>query len=103
MKKILITIPIIFLLFGYTFAQSFDARLIVNEEGYIEYQLRQTSGAVTPSSTAKIYEVTIEIAWLEDLNINDFVVICSDYEVETEPVGKDCGWAPGYCIHVLSN
>jgi hypothetical protein len=78
MKKILFTI----LLFGFTtefvLSQAFEARMVINSNGYLEYQLRETTGINPPSQATPITDITFIVRWStalgDPLEIN---VVCT--------------------------
>jgi hypothetical protein len=82
MKKILFTI----LLFGFTcefvISQAFESRVINNSFGYLEYQMRETTGINPPSQTTPITDITFTIRWStalgDPLEIN---LLCTEYNM----------------------
>jgi hypothetical protein len=58
------------------YAQVFECRIIENSYGYLEVQMRETSGTATPTTSTIINDISLEIRWLSSMN-TDVAVICS--------------------------
>jgi hypothetical protein len=73
--KIIIT-TIILLLGCSTFAQVFEVRALENDYGYLEVQIRETSGTGTPTTTIPIAQISFEIRW-SNTSTADVAILCS--------------------------
>ncbi len=81
MKKFILTIQLLVIvtfLGGKLFSQSFfEARVISNEKGYLEYQVRAVDASVVPTTGLPITQISFEIRW-PDINNADIEVLCSN-------------------------
>ena len=79
MKKIYTLILVFFISFTATniYAQTFEIRIIQNEEGYLAVQMRETSGIGTPTTTDPIVDISFEIRWLTS-EATDVALICTN-------------------------
>ena len=82
MKKILFTILLLGLSVEFVISQAFEARLIMNSIGYLEYQMRETTGVNPPSQSTPITDITFVIRWStslgDPLEINK---LCTQYNI----------------------
>ncbi len=79
MKKVLLTTIIslsIFLLGNNAFSQVFEIMAIENEMGYLEVQMRETSGIGTPTTAIPIAQISFEIRWA-NTSTADVEILCS--------------------------
>jgi hypothetical protein len=73
---IILTIP------GIVRAQDFEIRLVTNTFGYIEVQMRETSGAGTPTTSTDIMDIQFELRWDQSYSPDlDVSLLCSDYNL----------------------
>ncbi len=84
MRKIITTfLTIIAAVFiSNTMAQSFDIRITENDYGYLEVQMRETSGTGTPTTSTIVNDISFEIRWATTLS-TDVEIICTsnDYNL----------------------
>jgi len=79
MKKTIykIVITSIILIFGSSsIAQVFQIRALENDYGYLEVQIRETSGTGTPTTTTPIAQITFEIRW-PNTSTADVAILCA--------------------------
>ena len=79
-KKAILYFNLIVLV-GIANAQTFECRIVENDFGYLSYQMRETSGTNTPTTTTDINDITFVIRYPSgSVNIN---LICSsnDYNI----------------------
>jgi hypothetical protein len=74
--KIAILFLITNLLVSTGITQTFEIRIIENSYGYLEVQMKETSGTGTPTTSTLINDISFEIRWLTTLS-TDVAVICS--------------------------
>lgn len=99
MKK-LILIFCLFVGAGSLLAQSFEARVIQDDFGYLAYQLRETTGTNPPSTTKNITDITFEIRWDNVSYPNlDLAIICTNYNIEDEVAGKRTSGSYDYRVY----
>lgn len=81
MKRILIFLQLFIIIGLYSnslFAQTyFEARVIENEKGYLEYQVRSVDASVTPTTAIPITQISFEIRW-PNTSSADVEVLCSN-------------------------
>jgi len=90
MKKIFFTILLLGLSCEFVVSQAFESRLILNSRGYLEYQLRETTGTNPPWGDPNVWgeydrpisDITFMIRWPlalgDDLEIN---LLCTKYNI----------------------
>ncbi len=79
MKKIILTFLIItsfFILENNVFSQTFEIQAIENDMGYLEVQMRETSGTGTPTTTTPIAQISFEIRW-PNTSAADVAILCT--------------------------
>jgi hypothetical protein len=83
MMKTLVGFCLLMLLVGGGLrAQSFEARVITNGSGYLEYQMRETSGTGIPTTTTDFMDIQFELRWAVSYSENlDVGLLCSGYNL----------------------
>ncbi len=79
MKKIILSFLIItsvILFENNVFSQVFEIRAIENDMGYLEVQMRETSGTGTPTTTTPIAQISFEIRW-SNTSAADVAILCA--------------------------
>ena len=65
-----------------SFAQTFESRVVENDMGYLVYQMRETSGVGTPTTTTDISDITFVIRWQTTLSTDmDLICTTNDYSI----------------------
>lgn len=73
---------IIFTLPGIMPAQDFEIRLVTDPMGYIEVQMRETSGTGIPTTSTDIMDMQFELRWDQSYSPDlDLDLLCSDYNL----------------------
>lgn len=79
-KYLLITILIATVQIGYS--QSFEVRTVESDYGYVEVQIRETSGTSIPTTSSDITDLQFEIRWPQSYGPDvDVDIICADYNL----------------------
>ncbi len=76
MKKIFTLISFLILFGNVLLSQDFEARVIENEKGYLEYQVRCVNAGLTPTTGTPITQISFEIRW-PNTSSADVEVLCS--------------------------
>ncbi len=65
-----------------TMAQTFQIQITENDYGYLEVQMKETSGTGTPTTSTIVNDISFEIRWLTTLS-TDVEIICTsnDYNL----------------------
>lgn len=85
MKKIFYSISIIVTILTVfstnSISQSFECRVIENDYGYLVYQMRETSGTNTPTTSTDINDITFVIRYPSSAVDMDLICSSNDYEI----------------------
>jgi len=81
MKKIGLLSLILIGLLNVSNAQSFECRVIESDYGYLVYQMRETSGTNTPSTSTDINDITFVIRYPSGSVDMDLICSTNDYEI----------------------
>jgi hypothetical protein len=95
MKKYLF-ITILIIAVQTTFAQTFEVRTVESDYGYVEVQIRETSGTNIPTTSSDITDLQFEIRWPQSYGSDvDVDIICADYNL-VEGLGARQTEGPNY-------
>jgi hypothetical protein len=90
MKKILFTILLFTISFEFVISQAFECRLITNNYGYLEYQMRETTGTNPPWGDPAVWsefdrpitDITFTIRWAQSLGDPlEINLLCTNYNI----------------------
>ena len=83
MKKIIFTFLIAVITLNSLFADDFKIRLVENDMGYMEVQMKCVTASVTPTTSTPISGFTFQIRWLTSLGADiDLLCASNPYNIE---------------------
>jgi hypothetical protein len=81
MKKIFFTTAFILVSGLFIYGQTFESRVAINEYDYLIYQMRETSGTNTPTTSMNVNDMAFQLRWLKTEGV----------DIELEPICPGIG------------